>query len=273
MIKIIFPPGTYGHFLAKCLCGFTNLCPEVKETFSFGSSSSNHDIRHALHETRLANLLKVEHLDTYRRSHDDRVIIILPMADHYLDYYDNQYFKQEKANVIRSILTQVSIDDANQKLKDHWGYRHGLDENTPRWIIREWFSFFATQVWRQGYDTIPYQQVSHVAELTTHDLFVNLRGTIGNLCHVLGLEITVDDDFIETQQNLFNKSQQFHNRQLQCDSWCQSVLNDQASSIDGLTIFDEAYIQYKIRLLGKEIKCDSLERLPECSTDMNKLIF
>ena len=91
---------------------------------------------------------------------------------------------------------------------------------------------------------------------------------------VLELQIKVSNEEILVVHERFLKSQRMHNSQLNCERWIKSVLLDTDHHLlTPTTIFDEAYIQHRLRSHGVEIHCDGLEIFPRNSLDMKKIIY
>lgn len=214
------------------------------------------------------------HFETFMANPGDQTVVILPCADHRLDYFNNQFVKNTKSLLIEYICNYMSKDQIYAKLKKHWGYEHGLNEYTPRWIIREWFSFFITDIWEHGYNYDRYFHVNSLVSIDTNDLFNNYQSSLIKIFDRLELKFRVDYPVIQKQHENFVKNQKFHCIQKKCDIWCEQIINnDETGSMLNLTIFDEAYIQHKLRILGYEIKCDNLNKFPTLLCEMHKLIY
>ena len=153
MIKIIFAPGCYGTYLSRCIYQYTNLNQEEYQSFDFDSTGSSHDFRSNSYAKKI---ILCEHIDQYSSAtklDSDQLVVILPEPDHLLDYYNNQFVKQEKSQVVSYILKQFDQQTIKEKLRKNWDYIGLFDETVPRWILREWFSFWIQECLTTGANT------------------------------------------------------------------------------------------------------------------------
>ena len=271
MIQIVFPPGCYGHFLARCLFSFTNLDPAPFNDFSFDQTGSSHDIRR---NPILRSKLTWQHVETFDAGASDQVIVILPEPDHLLDYYVNQFVKQEESQMIRHLIKQVESDEVKMKLTDNWNICFDDVGQVPRWAMREWLSFWIKDCVQSGYDRTKYESVNSVFKLGASALFENLLQVIQELSGVLELHVRVSDDDIQRQQCNFVRSQFLHNQQKRCEQWCHAVMHsEQNHEIMLHTIFEEAWIQHVLRVHDYQVKCDGLDVLPSSSKKMKSCVY
>jgi hypothetical protein len=280
MIKIWFPPGCYGHYLARCLYNFTELRSEPYNEILFEADGSSHSFRTNTLERKQIRVGHGEYI-TKGRIHpatltilpDDQVVTILPVVGHWLDYHNNQYVKQTKSSISVYFADCMNVEELNQKLKDFWGYTDPISEAMPKWILRELISFFIEDTLFDGYNQ-DRCNVETSGSISTDNLFDNFVLHFKKLCHDLNINITVNDDIINTTSNTFTKYQTYHQSQIRCDHWVLSVINNIPNvNNPSLTIFDEAYIQSRLRKYGYEIKCDGLNILPVNSTQMSNIIY
>jgi hypothetical protein len=271
MIKILFPPGCYGHYLTSCVYHYTNLSP----TFSgikFDGNGSSHAIRKNINSIKCGHYESPGHISTV--DSNDMFVTILPDTLHYLDYYNNQFIKQDKGAIIEYVLTQLSLKEINDKLVNNWGYNGKFNNKVPRWILREWFSFWIKQCWHDGYQTAQYLKVPAVIQITTEDIFKNFINSIESVVTALNLNLKVSIDHIQNYHNLFLEKQKFYGSQMACEKWTNCVIDgkmDVASPCK--TIFDESYIQHLLRNSNFEIKCDGLNVFPDSSLELHNIIY
>lgn len=265
MIKVYFPRGCYGTYVAQCLYNYTTLRQHAFDKLTFDANGSSHDFRNK--NLELSPLMRYGHHDApYMNVDADSVLVIMPCEDHVLDYYNNQFFKTEKQQVIDYILKQFPQSEAQTKLKSQWGYQGNFDHNVPRWIMREWCSFWIEDVLAESYVFEDYIQLPATIRITTEDIFNNWSESFGTICKQLGLVQTVDTKTITEQHDKFKALQKFHNSQLKCHQFVTNLVNHADSAIDVNSIFDEAYIQHLLRLQHINIKCDMLNVFP-CTTN------
>lgn len=270
MIKVLFPPGCYGNYFTKCIYSYSNLRTEEFEDFFFDTTGSSHNRREHTQSNKFINCGHLGQLDI---EHNDLAISLIAEHNHYLDYYNNQFFKQQHGQLIEYIKVSLPEHEIQQKLKEHWGYESGLTEKTPHWILREWCSFWITDSWDHAYNDVRYQSISENI-INVNDIINNLEQTLSKLFDTIDLTLTVDSATINKNHKKFLSLQQFHNSQIRCMEWVDCVINSNLNvDLNIQTIFDEAYIQYLLRTKGYEIYCDGVNELPTSSISMKKLIY
>lgn len=265
----MFPPGCYGTYLSMCIYNYTSLRTGKFIAFEFDEFGSSHAHRSNEFVNRY---IQISHIDTFRHYDNDRVVSLLPDNNHYLDYYNNQYYKQEKGQLISYIKSNYAEEEIINKLKNNWNISDKLNEHTPRWILREWFSFWITDCWNNGYSRNVYSEVSTM-QVEVNDLVESFETTFVYLINKLNLTLTVDLSIIQQIHLDFRHKQKFHNAQLKCNEWVNCVINKIPNILIAPTIFDEAYIQNLLRNNDYEIYCDGLNQFPVSSIEMNKLIY
>jgi hypothetical protein len=275
MIKICYPPGCYGNYLGQCLYFFTNLRTNDSENFSVDSRGSSHAF---VNNTKAHQYIQLGHFisDTNNSfpnisiSSEDVVIYITPSSNHQLDYYNNIFFKQYHKNLLNFISESFIAEEINSKLYKNWGYAGQIDDKVPRWILREFFSFFIGDVLHNTYKLL---DINNSITLSTQSFFENFLENFKNLCEKLHLTITVNDSVILENNQTFIKAQCYYKLQLLCEQWIQCVIDNTPSTIESMTIFSEAYIQHRLRELGYHIQCNGMNVFPLDSQTMTKLIY
>jgi hypothetical protein len=272
MIKVYFPRGCYGTYLAQCIYNYTNLRIEPISKIEFNNNGSSHHFWSK--KEQLLSIIRYGHTDDPSLDiHADHVVTILPCQEHRLDYYNNQFFKTEHEQLINYVLTQISKDEAVYKLNTHWEYTGEFDNNVPRWIMREWSSFWINDVLTQSYHLNEYSKIDSTIQLLTQDIFENWTESFAQLALTLDLALTVDADIIKKQHEQFLKLQKFHNIQLRCQQYVADLINGVDSNITLYSIFDEAYIQQLLRQHNIEIRCDGLDVFPSTTHQLRDLTY
>ena len=273
MIKILFPAGGYGTYLARCLYSYTNLNDtNTSEQFEFDLSGSSHILRE---NTDAKTKIWQGHLTSpdWKINNNDSIIVVLPEENHYLDYYNNQFAKNYNYELVKYISFQLSSEEINDKLKKNWGYDYSFDVNTPRWILREFFSLWIIDCFNNGYSLDLYKNIPTRFTIDTQDIILNFSNSFDKICQKLDLKKLVNDKTVIQNHTHFLQSQRYHNSQLNCKQWVQSTIEKTEMLAPHQTIFDEAYIQHIFRTLGYEIKCDVLDQFPCTTFEMQKLIY
>jgi hypothetical protein len=270
MIKVYFPPGCYGTYVARCIYNYTNLRNEPFNEFTFGDNGDSHQ-----HRDNLVSKLSIKqgHIETLAGHTDDVVVSILPCKSNRLDYHNNQFFKHQHGKLIEHISSMLAPADIEHKLLTNWNYDGKFDKTVPKWIMREWCSFWINDLLEASYDSTRYQELNSVAQLTTRDIFENYIEQLTEIVAKLELTFTVSLDIINRQHENFLSAQKFHNSQLRCEQYVQDLLDGRSTDIALYSIFDEAYIQHLLRLNNLELRCDGLDLFPATTQQLRNLTY
>ena len=239
MIKILYPPGGYGTYLARCLYSYTNLndnpCANAAE-FNFDQTGSSHVFHYNLDaKTKIWWGHPVE--DTWCIGHNDLIIVVQPNSQHYLDYDNNHFDKWHHQDLIKSVTDKISIDEINRKLETEWGYNGTFNIDTPRWILREFFSLWIVDCLRSGHSLKHYSNVPNVLTIDTQDIILNFVDVFDQACKKLELTKTVNEELIINNHKNFLKAQKYHNSQLNCKQWVHDTINEKENPYIPKTIF------------------------------------
>lgn len=270
MIKVCFPPGCYGSYIGRCIFNYTNLRQGPFKQFDFGKNGNSHGHRD---NPKTKYAIRQGHIDTIAIDLGDKLVTVLPCVDHYLDYYNNQFFKQKYGLLISYILSQMSRDEAEHKLSTYWNYKGKFNNTVPHWIMREWCSFWISGALDNAYCPTKYSQLNSIAKITTQDIFENYTEAFNDMISKLELIVNVDAETIHSQHKTFLSLQKFHNSQLKCQQYVTDVLAGTDNTIKINSIFDEAYIQHLLRQHNVEIQCDGLDTFPINTIELKKLTF
>lgn len=267
MIFVLYPPGCYGSYVAKCLYYYTELNLNNTKIFNFDSTGSSHDIRN---NVDLRSKIKTTH---EIKICTNSTVSILPARDQYLDYFNNQFSKQASSNLVSYILEIFPDQNILDNLK-MWRLNNTSINDAPRWVLREFFSYWLIDCMNSGYQVRNFVDPEYVS-MTVNDIFDNFYSTYQHVVEQLGLTITTEFESIMQNHKIFLQKQQFYNSQINCNNWVQDILN--SNKLDSVspcqTIFDESYIQYLLRKQGYEIECDNLNIFPSTAKEMKKIIY
>ena len=278
MIKICFPSGCYGNYLAQCLYHFTELNVGGSADFTIDSRGSSHAY---IDNVKANEYILAGHLghfvDVQKKlepfvpiTDEDVVVSIVPVDMHFLDYYNNHFVKYLQSDIMLAMLDIYPSSEIDHKLTTQWNYYDGFNETVPVWILREMVSFAINDVLNVSYNQ---PIINNSIIVTAQDFFENFLDVFKNLCKQLKLTITVNDITILQNNKSFIAAQRCHNSQLMCEHWIQCVIDNKSALLNQTTFFDEAYVQHRLRQLGYEIQCNGLDVFPVNSQDITKLIY
>lgn len=271
MINIIAPQGCYGTYVARCLHHYTSI--EDNYYFEFDKFGSSHIFRTASLGTKQTRL---EHWSVEKKVHINKEItlVITSDCDHQLDYFDNQYYKQASGNLIEYLTDTFGTDKIQKSLKNGWNYKDPLGHNTPKWIIREYCSFYLVDTWKDGYNNQKYLSLPHAYTFCCEEMWnTSMWSLVNNIAEAIKKTVYAPLDIVNKNHHNFLNCQRYHNIQRRCDNFVDDTINSVEAVSPCISIFDEAYVQYKLRARGYEIACDGLEAFPDSSTKLSKIIY
>lgn len=270
MIDVYFLPGCYGTYFTQCVYNYTNLRTKPFTNFEFNKDGSSHN--HWLNSDA-QEVIQQRHFKHTDAIENNQIITIIPCPEHRLDYYNNQFVKKQQSQLIDYVLSQISYEDAREKLKTQWSYTGEFDATVPPWIMREWCSYWIDDLLNNLYDPACYNELDSAVQLTTQDIFEKFIETLHRVVAKLDLTITVDVDIIQCTHNKFLTLQQFHNSQNRCQQYVADLLSGNNSKITLCSIFEEAYIQHLLRQYNLELRCDGLDVFPATTQHLGTLTY
>ena len=252
-IHVTWPPGCYGSYIMQSIYAYSNLSSGHK--FIIDQTGSSHTFR--------SSKAKKKYFVFDHSMSDNVDIIINSAAGHELDYFVNQFVKQELSNV-PAYLTSL-FPDFKFQISEQWN-------NNEDWAAREWISFWIS-------DCLAATYTNNInADLTADSFFDENEKTfpqaIIKCIKKLGLTVNADIDIIKTNHANWQKQQRYHNLQKRCDKWISEIINTKENTPSPcITILDEAYVQNRLRQHGYEIRCFELNDFPKTSTELRQLLY
>ena len=271
MIKVIFAPGCYGSFLTKCLYNVTDLSSQHNNEIVFDQLGSSHD---HWHDQGAATKILWGHLSESDFNGVTDNVVILPDNNRQLEYYVNQFTKAENSNPYQFLLTQFSTKELTDKLAASWGY-NGDFKSTPIWILREFLSYGLHDILNSSYNRTYYASVPNVAQIETEQVYTNLYNIVVDIASRVSLQIKTSARHIITAQSNFAVSQLHRNCQYVMDQYVAAVIHnvDYCIPRGQLTFPQEAYIQYKLKESGRELRCNELDSFPINAKELTGLVY
>ena len=265
MVRVVFAPGCYGNYILSCLCNYTTLMPNTFIS-EYDDNGSSHYFRKLL--WKHLDLIKLTH--AVPKANDikknDKMVVIHSDNNHILDYINNQVIKNNYS--IEQIFSYL-LPDETDKLRIGWNCSAFGD--APTWMLREFISLNIKSI-MNNYDAGVNKVKGDIA-FSTDDIFSNFLTTFCNTSHALEVSITASLDEVEAMHENFMLLQLQHNIQIRCNSWVDDILSNRNTKTPCTTIFDEAYVQHRLRDAGYELKCDSVDIFPIMSGDVVKLLY
>jgi hypothetical protein len=204
-----------------------------------------------------------------------RAIFIYPSRDHELLCLNNFMVKPwSTSNMFDGPLRSIR----NQDLYRFWPVVQGTALNDiPRWIVREFLSFYLVPAWRDQVEWYFPMHWKHPRCLViyTREIFDDIQLVVDKIKNFAGFKY---------QKNI-NDLMQYHDQMLRLQTWSNedhSVNQIVTSLIDPtseprswnpLSITSESYIQWKLRQLGYLLQCNELDEFPTDTVELKLLLY
>jgi hypothetical protein len=289
---IVYSGGSYGTYLEWCLTTLSEGLPIVDPGGPTGNS-------HLFKGNELSN---IDGWNAYYHSESEyKFARIHPKtsADHSLIENVNRLSKEtvkiinlypdrrSYLLVIHNYLTKIWRDLWNgplgyirkEDIYNNWDIDPAtpLDE-LPNWIKREYFSFNLFSSWEsqvEWYLPDSLSESNNCQYLFVKDLLFDFEKTLKKLQIYLDIEYVQPIECLieHHEKNLLR--QRFINQQSLSESIINSVLYQKKLEWDhtNLTLWSEAWIQRCLREKGFNIRCHGLDKFPDNSTQLTKLIY
>lgn len=289
-VAIAFNGGAYGTYLEWCLTTLTSSDPIVAPFTKRGNSHKflgNHLINFSGWQdyNALNNCFdffrfhpKVQQEESISNNLNevcnsvDSLIYLYPDKNSILLCINNWFSKIHDDWWSAQFSTYVDPD----KIYNNWPVsRDTKIENIPRWIRREFLSYYLMPGW---FDQVEWYhpdtwQHDRCCVVTVSELLYNFEETLSKLKSHCDLKyaIPITELLPFHRQNLQN--QQYLNEDLLCNQIVDAVVGGQEFSWEPRSLASESWIQWQLRNLGYEIRCHELDKLPTNSVQLKELLY
>jgi uncharacterized protein YozE (UPF0346 family) len=265
-IFTLFTPGAYGTFISWCVYSFSELnvsSDAILPVIEYAGSA------HGFRNTPGIDLVRPTHDIVEESLTNPKLNYILIECDKekIINYIDNQFQKQNLSDTLTYLNT--FYPEFSKKLKTVWG-------NTETWALRELLSFFLNEMIANTKHQIEnfhaQVQQNNCYRINPENFLLDVENELEKLLLFFNLKKNSNFNLLNYHVSEFLELQQNFNKNFQIDKFVDDTINNKECYIPNLTIFDEAWIQYKLRMKGIEIKCYNLNKFPNNSIDLNKLL-
>jgi hypothetical protein len=214
--------------------------------------------------TRLANLT-------------NKSILIYPSKNDMLLVINNFYFKIWNKWFEDGELNNDPYEKQIffNNLHNNWDIPKNTNFNDiPRWIQREFLSFYLFPAWNDHYEWNMLEWYTHpnLHIITVSDLLYNFKKTIETTA--IFCEIGIKNIQLMTEVHKKMLGIQSHlNKDTTCSNILNNYINGTVYHYKELSVIDEAWIQYELRNRGYEIKCDKLDKFPTNTNRLKKITY
>ena len=261
-VATIFQPGAYGTFISWCIYTFSNL-----NSNNIISPIDKNNSGHLFIND--PGILKCTPMHTFREGFENYLFLVHDSTKT-LNYFNNWYEKYTLGNIVEFLkkilpnyqekLTNIWHDDSI------WALRELLSFHLPG-IFDAWIIEKETKKQRVIESGVPYYIVN------SEELLTNSEVHLEKIYLKFGLEKNQHFNQLPFYTNLYLSQQKYFNKQQELDHFVNCVIDNSVMEISSTTIFDEAYIQYKLRVHNYEIKCYNLNKFPTNSIALREITY
>lgn len=186
---------------------------------------------------------------------------------------------------INNAFTKIWDDWIENRLKDsqfaedlytNWNIARGTpSKHIPVWIKREILSYNLMPSWQSEVEWFfpDRQKQTNCYFVFINELLYNFKHVIINIQQFCNLDFKKDINQLVLHHDKMLSLQKYLNQDTLCDNIVNSVINSQKFNWDFLPLASQSWIQWQLRNLGYEIRCDGLDIFPTNSVKLQELIY
>lgn len=291
-IPIVFNGGSYGTYLEWVLHTLTN-ANQIELPFTESGSSHQYIGRHVDDMQGWRNYAKGDIFYPFVRLHPktheqeslsqnlneiancvNHMIYLYPDPDSVLLVINNWASKIQSDWWITEVNKTVGLE----QIYKNWPDCTGLSaDQIPVWVQREFLSYYLMPAW---YAQVEWYHPDHWSHPNCH--VVSIRNLMNNF-----------EQVVESIGNLCNLSfcrsiveiAQYHQKMLQLqkyqtqDQLCKQIVANCINGVDmdwsneEMPLVSQSWIQWQLRNLGWELRCNGLDTWPTNSVHLKNLLF
>ena len=289
-IPIVFHAGCYGTYLEWAL---TTLTTEHKILPPFTNKGNSHKFKgnHLIDMDGWRNFVTQPSTHQFVRLHpktkqdqslSDNLDTIASAVDGMIYLYPT---RQAKLLVVNNYiskvydnwwLTQFSKTIESTVIYDKWPVDRSTSINdVPVWIKREFLSLYLIPAWE---DQVEWNnpvgwQNSKSLNVSVTDLLCDFKSTLQKIQQYFKLSFTKDISQIIPIHTAMLRLQEHLDQDIICQQIIEAVLDSIDYNWNTLPLASESWIQWQLRNLKYEIKCDGLDIFPTNSLKLRNLLY
>ena len=285
-VPIVFHSGCYGTYLEWVLYTLTTDIPIVAP-FTVNGSSHQYTGWHLSNIKGWRKYLDINFPAQFVRFHPkiledesisenlneimesvNHMIYIHPDLETRLLTINNEFTK------VRPPWAYIDLD----QVYNNWPVSRDIPiDKVPAWIQREFLSFYLMPRWEAQVEWNHLENWSHPNSLPVlvKDLLYNFESTMHTIKEFCGLAFVKSITDLLPIHDRMLELQIYQNQDQLANSIVESTVNTALLdwSTTPTTLATESWIQWQLRNLGFEIRCDGLNVFPNNSTDLQRLLY
>lgn len=290
---ILYNGGAYGTYLEWALTTLTELSTEISSPLTSTGSSHLFEGTH-IGSPNFPNWnrdIKKNKCFQFARAHPkinqndsikDNISVALTSFDRIIHCYPDQ----------NSIL--LNINNSFSKIWKDW-FKNRLNDSVfannlytnwninpeppaeciPPWIIREILSYNLMPSWQSEVEWFLPNTWQHpkCKFVFISDLLYNFKKVILEIQEFCNLEFKRDVNELLEHHNQMLSLQHYLNQDSLCNNIINAILTSQPLSWNSLPMPSQSWVQWQLRNLGYEIRCDGLDIFPTNSVNLQELLY
>lgn len=286
---IAYNGGAYGTYLEWCL---TTLSSTSKIISPFTNIGNSHKFKgHLLTISGWENFKLANTAAKFARVHPktlqdeslsnnmnylcdtaDSVIYLYPDQESILLSLNNFTYKIWKDWWKHSFSSDIDVN----KIYNNWPVSKDTTiSDIPIWIKREFLSFYLMPAWvaQVEWNHLDTWQNPKCCVVTVTQLLHDFDNTIHRIQEHCKLQFKkeIADLAPVHQQNL--GLQKYINQDQICNQIISAVVDDHLFEWDDITLTSESWVQWQLRNLGYELRCNGLDTFPTNSIQLRELLY
>jgi len=285
-IPIIYHSGCYGTYLEWLLYTLTTDIP-VASPFTPNGSSHQYRGYHLSNIKGWQKYLSINKPTQFVRLHpkvleedsiSENLNEIMLSANRMIYIHPDT---QTTLLTINNVFTKVhppwlTID--LDKIYNNWPVSRDVPiDEVPRWIQREFLSFYLMPQWQSQIEWNHLENWNHtnVFPLLVKDLLYDFENAISNIKDFCGLTFVKPIQDLLPVHNHMLELQIHQSQDRLAHSIVNAVVNKESINwdTDTITLITESWIQWQLRNLGYEIQCNRLNFFPTNSAKLQQLAY
>lgn len=292
-IPIAYSPGTYGTYLQWCLTSLMNTDDLISPFTDTGSSHNLHihNIGHWLEVDRFDEFVNAAPTAQFARFHpkikkyesgSERLSKVCEIVSHMIYIYPEH---DSVLLTINNCFTKIWHNQwdsfqissiAKDTIYPNWPVDPDTElQDIPRWILREFLSLYLMPAW---FDQVEWYHPEHwqhpkCCVIGVRELLDNFEKTlekISEFCH-LTYKRPIQHLLPFHEQNI--QKQQYLKHDAECHDVIKAVTHNKDLCWQPLSLPSEAWIQWKLKQLGYDIRCHGLDTFPTNSIQLKQLLY
>jgi hypothetical protein len=257
---VVFYPGSYGTYLAWAMYTFSelNITKEIIPPFALGGSAHNYRMQQGIKYVEPVHVVPKD---------SQNLVLVKPLYNDLVEYLDNQLVKQLENNN-EDLIVKI-LPDVKEKLLHNW-----QSASPARWELRELLSYFLPDMCNNVANTYnkDFDNYNGI-QINPNDIISSIKKVLGEIYDFFGLKPIDTIDKLEEIHNIYCGMQKNLSKVAVIENYVNATIENINLSLDNLTLFDEAWIQHRLRQNNFVLRCTDLNLFPKYTKELTKLIY